>query len=112
MLSEARPFPMDPKMKLESREAISAPEFGYTTFNASGPSTSGTGGSRGADAEGDGGAGWPRACAGDGDGVDSPGRELLAHAASGTRMSNFTNRMAVKLMWRLEGGEIQRLVPP
>ena len=43
--SDARPLPVDPKMKFESRDVIRAPGVGYTTRTASGPSTSGIGGS-------------------------------------------------------------------
>jgi hypothetical protein len=44
MVSDARPLPMEPKMKFESREVTTALAVGYTTRMASGPSTSGTGG--------------------------------------------------------------------
>ena len=45
MVSEARPEPTDPKMKLESRTAIAAFESGYAIVMRNGPSTAGIGGS-------------------------------------------------------------------
>lgn len=41
----AVPLPTDPNTKFESRELMSAPWGGYTTFISSGPSISGTAGS-------------------------------------------------------------------
>src|SRR5579862_7479959 len=45
MLNAASPDPTDPKMKFESRTATTEPALGYTTVMASGPRTSGIGGS-------------------------------------------------------------------
>lgn len=43
--SPASPLPTDPKMKFESRAAISCPDLGYVTLISIGPRTSGTAGS-------------------------------------------------------------------
>src|SRR5687767_13309974 len=47
MSSPASPLPTDPKMKLESRDAMSCPDLGYVIEISSAPRTSGTGGSLG-----------------------------------------------------------------
>src|SRR6478672_579322 len=44
-VSVALPLPMEPKMKFESFDVTTELAVGYTTRMASGPSTSGTGGS-------------------------------------------------------------------
>src|SRR5688500_8780307 len=41
----ASPLPTDPKMKLESRDAMSCPDLGYVILISTEPRTSGTGGS-------------------------------------------------------------------
>ena len=57
MVRVASPVPTEPRMKLESREVISAPGRGYTTEIAIGPVTCGIGGSTGLAPPGPGAAG-------------------------------------------------------
>ena len=74
MVSVARPLPVDPKMKFESRAAITAFAGGYVTRGTSGPSIGRIGGSGGAAAS----SGTPGA----GTGRDADPAGMHDHAAS------------------------------
>ena len=74
MVSAALPLPIEPKMKFESRDWMSAFAVGYTTLGASGPATSGIGGSAGDD-------GAPAARA-SGDGIADAGAGEVAMGCS------------------------------
>jgi hypothetical protein len=70
----ARPLPIDPKMKFESRDVICWLGEGYCTLTARLPSTSGTAGSGGAV------VGRPGAGVGAGDGVAEEPPQAIAAA--------------------------------